>query len=297
MVGMTMISFSSSRLKGGTVQRPAFQASLRSPPLTCGSKSERTVTMTRWMPASSSTTWRSRRRNACPFVGVVAPGDELLELVDQQDRLRRPGGAVRRQRLLQRRQRMEARTNHRQDAMPRLAQQRQQAGLDHRRLAGARRAAHHQQPDRVAARLQLANRAVAPVEQRPVGLVERLQPLVGTARRNRRQVQPMPRVQEDELALVVLAQGKESGRLTLALPRVERLRLDAVADVGVHLGGGDHAVAFASGAEVRVAGERVEQRERERRMRLAGGGLRRARGRPWHGPAARPAPSGRRRPR
>ena len=46
---MTMISFSSSRLKGGTVQRPAFQAALRSPPLTCGSKSERTVMMTRWM--------------------------------------------------------------------------------------------------------------------------------------------------------------------------------------------------------------------------------------------------------
>ena len=253
--------------------------------------------MTRWMRGLVVDDLAQPPQERLPFAGVGAPGDELLELVDQQDRLRRPGGAGLRQRLLQRRQRMEPRTNHRENAMPRLAQQRQQAGLDHRRLAGARRAAHHQQPDRVAARLQLANGAVAPVEQRPVGLVERLQPLVGAARRNRRQVQPMLRVQEDELALVVIAQGKESGRLTLALPRVDRLRLDAVADVGVDLGGGDHAVAFASGAEIRVARQRVEQRERERRMRLAGGGF----GEPAvaGGTALQhvQSPSGRRRPR
>ena len=52
MVGMTMISFSSSRLKGGTVHRPASHSAFRSPPLTCGSKSDRTVMMTRFFAAS-----------------------------------------------------------------------------------------------------------------------------------------------------------------------------------------------------------------------------------------------------
>ena len=155
-----------------------------------------------------------------------------------------------------------------------LAQERQQPGLHHRRLAGARRAAHHQQTDRVAPRLQLANRAIASVEEVFVGFVERLQSLVWGAFGVARQVQPMSRMQEDELALVVVAQGKESRRLTLVLSGLECLRFHAVADIGVHLGGGDHAVAFASGSEVGFARERVEQRERERRMCLAGCRLR-----------------------
>ena len=206
------------------------------------------------------------------LVGVGAARDDLLELVDQQHRLARIGRAevtLRHRRpslcqgLFERRERVRAGPHHRQDAVPLLPKHRQQAGLDDRRLARARGPADHQQHGITGLGTEFFDHPVAAIEQQPVFFVERGQPLERVALGRVEQVQPVARVQKDELALVVLLQGEEAGRLaqTLActLTGLDGLRLHLVADVRIELGGGDDTVAFHVALGVGSAGQSVEQ--------------------------------------
>ena len=117
-----------------------------------------------------------------PLGLVGARREDLLELVDDEHETL--AVIAPRERRLERVHRMVARPQR--DVVPALAagkqagrERGQQAGHDHRGLAAARRADDAEQPRPHGPRGQLSHEALAAVEVRRVGLLERGQPLVG----------------------------------------------------------------------------------------------------------------------
>ena len=110
---------------------------------------------------------------------------------------------------------------------------------------------------------QFLDRIVTAVEEQLIIFVERLEALVGTPLRNRRKIETMSRMQEDELTLVVFLQREETGRLTLLLACFDGFGLNLVTGEGIQFGGGDDAVAFPCAFDIGGTGEGLEQSPRE----------------------------------
>ncbi len=112
------------------------------------------------------------------------------------------------------------------------------------------------------------NHSLPPEKEVLVLLAEGLQPAIGIGRAGQfwggREIQGMPRREEDVLALVVFLERPEAR--SLSVPVAAHRAVERVVQVDVQLGRGDHPVAATFGHHIRRSVEAVEQELSERRM-------------------------------